>query len=49
MRTDFQNLSDGDRITLHPNEDNPLHRDPITATFSGGYFFCDGSDPMAGH
>ena len=48
MRTDFENLEDGQRIVLHPNEMNPLHKEPVTATFSGGYFFCDGSDKAAG-
>ncbi len=48
MRNDFQNLEDGQQITLHPNNDNPLHKEPIKATFSDGYFFCEGSNPMDG-
>lgn len=48
LRTDFDNLADGDRVTLHPNSNNPLHKKPITATYSCGYFWCDGSDPMDG-
>lgn len=48
MRTDIENLKDGDRVKLHPNADNPLHKKPIAATFQGGYFHCDGSDPMNG-
>ena len=48
MRTDFEGLSDGDRITLFPNGDNPLHRQLITATYQSGYFYCDGSDPFDG-
>lgn len=48
MRTDFENLEDGARITLHPNSENPLHKKPVAATYSGGYFYCDGSDPADG-
>lgn len=48
MRTDFETLEDGTAIVLHPNEANPLHSQPIKATFSGGYFFCEGSNPMDG-
>lgn len=48
MRTDFENLQDGDRITLHPNSTNPLHKTPQVATFMGGYFHCDDSDPLDG-
>ena len=48
MRTDFENLQDGDAIILHPNSDNPLHTLPIKATYSGGYFFCEGTDPLDG-
>ena len=43
MLTDINNLNDGDRITLYPRQDNPLHKDPIKATYSAGYFYCDGS------
>ena len=48
MRTDFENLSDGDVVTLHPNAINPLHKKPVTATFQGGYFYRQGTDPMEG-
>ncbi len=48
MRTDVENLTNGARITLHPNEDNPLHSRDVKASFADGYFFCDGSDPMDG-
>ena len=48
MRTDFENLKDGNRITLHPNADNPLHREPVAATYQSGYFYCDGTNPMDG-
>jgi hypothetical protein len=48
MRTDFENLADGQTITLFPNEVNPLHSAPIKATYSGGYFYCEGSNPMDG-
>lgn len=48
MRTDFENLQDGQRIRLIPNQSNPLYKKPVLATFSGGYFYCDGSDPLAG-
>ena len=43
LRTDIENLQDGDRVRLHPNASNPLHEAPFDATFSGGYFFADGS------
>lgn len=48
MRTDFETLTDGANIVLHPNDQNPLHKKDVQATFSGGYFFCEGSDPMDG-
>ena len=48
MRTDFDMLENGQRITLYPNAQNPLHKQPINATYSGGYFFCDGTSPMDG-
>lgn len=43
IRTDFETINDGDRIVLHPNDDNPIHKDKVTATFINGYFYCDGS------
>lgn len=48
MRTDFENLADGDRVLLYPNADNPIHNTPVWATYSGGYYYCDGTDPMNG-
>jgi len=48
MRTDFENLSDGDLVTLFPNATNPLHKTPTKATFAGGYFYCEGTDPHQG-
>ena len=38
----------GTKVILHPNEDNPLHDNPIEATLSDGYFFCEGSNPLDG-
>ena len=46
MRTDFENLEDGDRITLYPNDSNPLHNKPIVATHRHGYYYCDNTDPL---
>ena len=48
MRTDFDKLNDGERITLYPLPDNPLHSEPVKATFASGYFYCDGSPPEEG-
>lgn len=48
MRTDFENLKNGDLITLHPNASNQLHKKPIKASFSRGYFYCEGTNPMDG-
>lgn len=48
MRTDFEALEDGQRIKLFPNSSNPIHRRPVSATYSGGYYYCDGTDPMEG-
>lgn len=48
MRTDFENLKDGDVVTLHLNSHNPLHTKPVRATFAGGYYYCEGTDPMDG-
>ena len=48
MRTDWENLEDGARIQLYPNNTNPLHDKPVRATYQSGYFWCDGTDPMEG-
>lgn len=48
LRTDFETLSDGDRITIYPHSENPLHKWPVKATFQGGYFYCDGTPPEEG-
>ena len=48
MRTDFDNLQDGDRVTLFPNNANPLHKRATAATYSSGYFYCDGSSQTDG-
>jgi hypothetical protein len=48
MRTDIENLKDGDRVVLHPNSLNQLHKRPISATFQAGYFYCDGSNAIDG-
>ena len=45
---DLESLQDGARVRLHPRPDNPIHKQPKLATYSGGYFFCDGSDPIDG-
>ena len=48
MRDDFENLTDGTRLVLHPRGTNPLHKRAVKAVFSGGYFFCDGTSPEDG-
>jgi len=48
MNVSVEQLSDGDRVRLHPNSDNPIHKQPVYATYSQGYFFCDGSGPADG-
>jgi len=48
MYTVFEDIEEGAQIVLYPNESNPLHSDPIKATYSAGYFYCDGSDPVDG-
>lgn len=47
-RQDFESLEDGDRVTLIPNDANPLHKKPVQATYASGYFYCDGTDPIEG-
>ena len=44
----LESLMDGDRVTLYPNATNPLHKRPVAAHFSGGYFYCDGTEPADG-
>jgi hypothetical protein len=44
----IDNLDEGARVKLYPNGRNPLHKKPIMATYSQGYFYCDGSDPCDG-
>ena len=48
IRTDFDAIPDGATIILHPREANPLHRAPVEATHSIGFFYCKGSDPTDG-
>lgn len=48
MRTDFENLKDGDKVKLLPNANNPLHKKPVVATYASGYFYCEGSKPQDG-
>lgn len=48
MRTDFENIENYTRVTLYPNSANPLHKKPVQAFFSSGYFYCDGSSPADG-
>lgn len=48
MRTDFDKLEDGARVTLYPNESNPLHKKPVKAEYGAGYFYCEGTNPMDG-
>ena len=35
-------------MRLHPNASNPIHKRPVEATYSNGYFYCDGTSPMDG-
>lgn len=44
----LKEMQDGSRVRLTPNALNPLHNKPVNATYSGGYFHCEGSDPMDG-
>lgn len=48
LRTDIENLRNGDRVVLHPNEFNPIHKRPVKATVCDGYFLCDGTSPHLG-
>ena len=48
MRTDWESLDNGARITLFPLPNNPLHGGPVKATYQSGYFYCDGTDPTLG-
>ncbi len=42
LRTDIENLKDGDKIRFKPKPLNPIHDKVTEATFSQGYFFLDG-------
>lgn len=48
MNTDFTELSNGDTVFLHPNEQNPIHQVKTKATYLDGYFYCEGTNPMEG-
>jgi hypothetical protein len=48
MMTDIDKLENGQRVKLFPLPGNPLHRVPVFATFSDGYFCCEGSNPYDG-
>ena len=45
---EIENLQDGERVRLYPNSSNTLHKRPVDATYSQGYFYCDGSNPADG-
>jgi hypothetical protein len=45
---DLSELEDGAVVMLHPLPGNPLHRKPVRAVFSSGYFYCDGTKPENG-
>lgn len=45
---DIAALKDGDRVRLYPTDDNPIHKEPVVATYSAGYFYCDGSNHLDG-
>src|SRR3546814_6954064 len=40
MRTDFETLQDGEKITLHPLPDNPIHKEPVRVIVANGYFYA---------
>ena len=48
LNTNFEELEEGVCITLYPNETNPMHKKPVRATYSNGYFFCHDSDGLEG-
>lgn len=48
LQTDLRKLKTGATVVLHPNASNPLHDKPVKATYSDGYFYCEGSDPLDG-
>lgn len=48
IREDFENIREGQKVTLYPNDINPLHKRPVKALFSGGYFFCENSNVAEG-
>lgn len=48
IKNDFNSLTDGQQVILVPNQDNPIHHEPVIATYTGGYFYCEGSDPTNG-
>jgi len=47
MRTDFDNIEDGQSVTLFPRSDNPLHKKPQRVMFQSGYFYSEtpGDEP----
>lgn len=48
MNYDFSEIPDGARIVLFPADANPIQKEPRKATFAGGYFHLDGSNPADG-
>jgi hypothetical protein len=48
IRTDFDQIEDGATVMLIPNVHNPLHRSMVKALYSGGYFYCEGTNPTEG-
>lgn len=39
---------DGIKVLLRPNANNPIHKQPVTAFYQSGYFYCEGSNPADG-
>ena len=47
MRTDFENLQDGQEITLYPSELNPITRSRHRVIHQNGYYFIEGEHEPA--
>ena len=47
MRTDFENLQDGQRVRLFPRPNNSLHKAPTVLTFDGRDFWSDDPKQVA--
>ena len=44
----IEKLKSGDEVLLTPGPNDPIHKKPVKAIYSGGYFYCHDTNPAEG-